>query len=455
MRKSRFTEWLAAGGKLGSRRGTHLRTLQLPRRQPEGTGGTPVSPTQGPAEFGVLCSVARITLNHSEIATALKGDIDWDALLSLAEAHGVRPQLIRAFRELDWIGVPSEIKRSLLDFLQVQKVRSLFIAGELIQVTDQFSQRGIRFATFKGPSLAAALYGDLSLRECNDIDIIIDKQHVAQAEAVLGSLGYRAIQGSSVFRDAFLSYQKQFAFVRESPRLAVDLHWDFIDSYVSFPISPAEIWSNLEEFNMGGWVVPTLGRNDLALFLAGHGTKEGWRCLSWVGDFAMFIEKHPDLDWHHLLVRAQRRGCGRSLLLGCHLAARLLGTQVKIDTGAENAGQSLLTAETILHRLRNEFPAASLDRELGSLELCENWLQKARAIGKLFITRTVGDYVSMPLPRPFWRVYHVTRPFRLAWKVIIVPGSIISRERRRKLQRRCSAWLSKRRSRITGNGSYW
>ena len=421
---------------MGSRRGMHLRTLQLPGRQPEGTSGMPLSPA--PAEFGVLCLVARTTPDHSEIATALKGDFDWGALLSLAVAHGIRPQLIRAFQELDWIGVPSETKRSLLDFLHVQKIRSLFVASELIRVSKQFSQRGIRFATFKGPSLAAALYGDLSLRECNDIDIIVDKQDVAQAEAILGSLGYRAVHGSPVFRHAFLAYQRQFAFVRESPRFAVDLHWDFADSYVPFPISPAEIWNNLEELDMGGWAVPTLGRNNLALFLAGHGSKEGWRCLSWVGDFAMLIEKHHDLDWDHLLARAQRRGCGRSLLLGCYLAAELLGTRVKIDlhTVAKNTGQSILTAETVLHRVRNEFPAASLDRELGSLELCENWLQKARAIGKLLITRTVGDYVSMPLPRRLWRIYHLTRPFRLAGKAITRLGPIGSRERRRKLSAR-------------------
>src|SRR5262249_44142460 len=170
---------------------------------------------------------------------------------------------------------------------------------------------------------------------------------------------------------AFLSYQRQFMFVRETPRLAVDLHWDFTASYVPFPIRPAEIWSDLEEVNIGGREVPTLGRNDLALFLAGHGTKEGWRCLGWVADFAMFIEKHRNLDWDHLLDRARRRGCGQSILLGLHLAAQLLGSRVNIDMGriADNTGRSFLRAETVLHRLRGEFPAASLDRELGDLEL--------------------------------------------------------------------------------------
>ena len=371
----------------------------------------------GSPEFDVLCSIVRAKRDHGQIANALRGHIEWSDLLNLAEAHGVRPQLIRSFQQLDWIGVPSATKQSLLDFLPLQKARSLYLAGELIQVSDQLSQGAIRFATFKGPSLAAALYGDLSLRECNDIDIIVDEKKVAQTEAALGSLGYHAVHGSSVFRGAFLAYQRQFALVREAPRLAIDLHWDFTSSYAPFPISPAEIWNNLEEVYVGGRAVPSLGRNEMALFLAGHGTKEGWRYLRSLSDFAMFIEKHPDLDWDYLLDRARRRGCGRSLLLGCQLAAQLLGTRVKGDLlkVAETRAQGL--AQTVVRRARNELRAPTLERDLADLELCENLLQKARAVGKFLITRTVSDYVSMPLPRPLWRVYHLTRPFRLAGKV--------------------------------------
>ncbi len=379
-----------------------------------------LSSAQATPEFGILCLIARKSPDFIQLASAIKRDIDWDALLNLAAAHAVRPQLIQAFLKLDWIGVPAEAKLSLLDFLRRHKARSLFVAGELIKVSDELSQRGIPFATFKGPALAAELYGDLSLREYNDIDLIVERRQVAQAESVLGSLGYRATHGSSMFRDAFVSYQRQFAFVRETPSLAVDLHWDFTASHIPFPLSPAEIWSNLEEADIGPRRVPTLGRNNLALFLAGHGAKEGWRCLGWVSDFAMFIEKHPDLNWDHLLAQAQRRRCGQSVFVGCQLAAQLLGTRVKIDLHkvAGNKGQFLLTTETVLQRVCSDLPAASLDHELGDLELCETWLRKVRAIVKLLITRTVSDYASMPLPRSLWRIYHVTRPFRLVGKVI-------------------------------------
>jgi len=371
-------------------------------------------------EFELLCLVARPRCDFDRATAMLRSDLNWSLLLSLAGSHSVRPQLAHTLGKLDWQRVPSEARLYLLDFLRSHKARSLFLASELIKVTEQLSQRAIRFATFKGPSLAVGLYGDLSLRECNDIDIIVDEQQVPEAEAVLASLGYKPAHGSAKFRATFLAYQRQFMLVREDPMLAIDLHWDFTATHVPFPIDPSEIWRNLEEVEIGGRAVPTLGRNDLALFLAGHGTKEGWRCLGWVCDFAMLIERCPDLDWDQLLDRARQRGCGRSLLLGCQLAAELLGVRVKGDLleFAENISESRLTAEAILRRLGKEAPTPSSERFLGDLELCETRAQKGRVMARTLMTRTVGDYTSMPLPRSLWPIYHVTRPFRLIGKAL-------------------------------------
>jgi hypothetical protein len=364
--------------------------------------------------------VSRPRPDYSWARAITRTELEWGRLLSLAAAHGVRPHLISALVELDWAGVPSNVKQSLVEFSQLHKARSLFVAGQLIEAADQLSRRSIRFATFKGPALAAAVYGDLSRRECNDIDIIVDDHQIPEAEAVLSALGYKSVYSSAAFRRTFLSYQGQIMLVGKNHDLAIDLHWDFATRGVPFPISRAEIWSNLEKLEIGGQTVPALGRNDLALYLAGHGTKEGWSCLGWVSDFAFVIERYPDLDWARLLNRARNKGCGRSLFLGCELAAQLLDTRVKGDfpKPAKSSEDPKSTAESIVRRLRTEFPAASSERLFGDLNLCETRRQKARAIGRLIITRTAGDYSSKPLAESLWRVYYVTRPFRLAGKFL-------------------------------------
>jgi hypothetical protein len=397
-------------------------------------------------EFDLLCLVTQAKPDYGRIANALRSKIDWAVLSSLAEAHSVRLRLIHALSELHWIGIPAETKRSLLVFLQLHKVHCLQVAGELIRVSDQLSQRAIRFATFKGASLAVGLYGDLSLREFDDIDLIVDKQQIACVEDILSSLGYRPALGSSVFREAFLSYQRQFTFVRENDAsLAIDLHWHFAGRCMPFPISSDEIWNNLDQLHIGGRVVPTLGRADLGLLLAGHGAKEGWRRLGWLGDFAMFIEKNPDLDWRTLLHRARRRASGRSLLVGWQLAAQLLGTRVdaRLLELAENNIRARGAAEALMPRIRTGYPVTGSEGVFGEPKLNENWLQRVRALGSLIITRTIGDYVSMPLPRPLWRIYHLTRPFRLAYKVFTHSRSTVPGERHEKLLSRIPQHLGR------------
>jgi hypothetical protein len=371
-------------------------------------------------EFNLLCLVARPKPDQFRAGAIVHAGLKWQRLLSLASAHGVRPHLIGALRALNWEGVPTDSRRSLLKFSSLHKVKTLLLADQLLKVADQLAQRAVRFATFKGPSLAAAVYGDLSLRECNDIDIIVDEQQIPEAIAVLGSLGYRPVYRNAAFRGAFLSYQRQLALVGRNPDLVIDLHWAFTATNVPVPITPREIWTNLETVEIGRQAVPTLSRSDLALFLAGHGTKEGWRTLGWICDFAMFIDRYPDLDWNHLLSRARHKGCGRSLLLGCQLAAQVLGTRVKgnLIKLAENTTDCRLAAEAAVRRVRDESLPLSSERFLGDIVLCETRVQKGRVILGLLLTRTVGDYISMPLPRSLWRVYHVTRLFRLAGKAI-------------------------------------
>jgi hypothetical protein len=370
-------------------------------------------------EFAVICAAAGPNPDYAQIAKALKRALDWDRLLDLAAAHGVRPQLIQAFQRLDWTDVPLHTKRSLLTFLTMHAARSLLLAKELIIVNDLFSKNAIRFAAFKGASLSRAIYGDISFRESNDIDVIVEKEQLLRAESVLVSMGYRAVYASSSFRDAFLSHTGQCVLVREDRQIEIDLHWDFGTSYAPFPLSSAEIWHCLEQVEIGGRFISTLNQTDLTLFLAGHGTKEKWRCLKWVADFAMLLEKRA-IDWMLVLDRAKRNGCGRSILVGCQLAAELLRARVDRDflRTAKDDVQARLMAELLMRSISSEYPIPASERELGDFDLCETKSQRVWAIGKLLVTRTAGDYVSMPLPRSLWPMYYVTRPFRLAGKAI-------------------------------------
>src|SRR5262249_56355854 len=124
-------------------------------------------------------------------------------------------------------------------------------------------------------------------------------------------------------RSAFLSYQGQYAFRNKQTGFSVDLHWRLSGKGELFALSTEKIWSRLEQVTMCGRTVLTLAHDDLALFLAAHGTKEGWRSLIWVCDFAELLRKYQDIDWVAVLDRAHRSHSSRSLLLATDLAPTL------------------------------------------------------------------------------------------------------------------------------------
>lgn len=371
-------------------------------------------------EFDLLCLLARPTPDLGRAAALLGGRLDFARLFLLAEKHGVRPQLVDGLYRVSWENVPAEVRAAFEDFRWLHGVRALVLSEALLDMSEAFTDAGLRFATFKGPALALALYGDVSRREYTDVDIIVAPEQIDQAERLLLALGYHADSGDPVFRHAFLDYLRQYAFVHPGKNATVDLHWDFTGTHVPFPLTPSDVWRDLDSLAIGGRTVPTVSGENLALLLAGHGTKEAWRCLGWICDFAMLIERHPDLDWSRVLERARSLRCGDTVLLGCAMARKLLDTPVPpaLVGSLERSRRVRDLADLLTRHLGEGRSEASVQENFSDFYLCENWFDRLKGAVRLSFTRTTGDYEALKLPPALWPLYHVTRPFRVGAKVL-------------------------------------
>lgn len=369
-----------------------------------------------PPEFQLLLYCARSEPALPQIRQEVdEVAIDWGRLLALAIQHGVRPLLLRSLKAVCWDAVPPAVRLELEGLWISNAHRNLFLAGELLRLLGKFDQSGVPVVAFKGPTLAEAVYGDLSLREFRDLDLLIRAQDLEKAEDILLACGYAAQFPDRDYRTAFLSYHGQYAFRREQSDLWVDLHWQFAGDGVVLPLQAAEVWPRLTEQIMAGRTVSSLAHDDLALLLAAHGTKERWRRLLWLCDFAEFLRRHQDLDWTAILERAVRSHSSRQLLLAIELAATMLDAPAPAE---------------LLERARNSPPVQSLARQAREAMLLtaakevwefrfglnthDRFLHRLLPIKALLTTRTVGDHRAMPLPKSLWRLYHLTRPFRLA-----------------------------------------
>lgn len=375
----------------------------------------------GPAlsAFDVLCLGVRPHPHIEALGRAFRNGIDLDRLLHVAADHSVRPQLARVLSLLGREEVPAALRHDLESFMRVHGAFCLAAAEQLGRLTEELDARGIRVAAFKGAALAAALHRDLTAREYNDIDLIVAPSDVDAAEDVLEGFGYRSTQGDRRFRKAFLAHQRQYALVHVD-QVTVDLHWAFTALHVPFPLAVEEIWPALEKVMVGNHRVAAIGGAELALLLAGHGTKEGWRSLGWVCDFALLVDRRRDLDWESIHHRARARGCGDSVLLACVMAERLLGvaTPEALVRRAQARGRVGALASALIADLRREVSGDEKRPNLADLDLCDSRWQRAVASVRIGLTPTVSDHHAMPLPEILWPLYRVTRPVRFGLKAL-------------------------------------
>jgi hypothetical protein len=371
-------------------------------------------------EFQLLLYCATSQPDVGRIAEVVREDVDWQILLDLATRHRVQPILCQTLKSVCWDIVPLRIKRQLEHSYMLNVPISLIFAAELLRLLDQFQQSGIALAAFKGIILAELVYGDLSLREFSDLDIIVREADLSKSEDILTALGYKADFPDRDYRSSFLRYQGQYAFRHRETGVSVDLHWRLSAKGEPFPLQPAKIWSRLGEVKIIGRRVPTLALDDLALFLAGHGTKEGWRYLSWICDFAEFLRKYQNTDWVSVRGRAQDSNCLRSLQLAIVLASTLLHAPAPaelLEEARKNRAIHHLT-ERIKLRLLRPVTEGELSQFRTSLNTHDRLRHRLWPVAMLLTTRTVGDYQAMPLPKPLWSLYYVIRPLRLAIKSV-------------------------------------
>ncbi|MFX0202085.1 MAG: nucleotidyltransferase family protein, partial [Candidatus Hodarchaeota archaeon] len=158
-------------------------------------------------EIGLLLSYShpRIDSKHAErIKELCQNNMDWDYLLRLADRHGLMPLLFHRLNSICPEAVPGSILSRLKNHFNANLGYNRFLTGELLKLLSLFENHGILAVPFKGPVLASSVYGDLSLREFSDLDILIHKGDFMNVKNLLLSEGYVSVDGLNATQEETL-----------------------------------------------------------------------------------------------------------------------------------------------------------------------------------------------------------------------------------------------------------
>jgi Uncharacterised nucleotidyltransferase len=293
----------------------------------ESTVQVPNARTQPEVDLLLSCSRTQLTPEiSSRIRAALQKELNWMALVRLALRHDVMPLLYRSLQQVSPDSVPQEIFGPVRARYESQSRQARRLAEELVRILPLFEEEGILAVPYKGPVLAQRLYGDLSLREFSDLDIMILERDVPRAQKLIRSCGYELshLEDMSKFTE-YVQTQRELQFCRSDGTL-LELHWRFATRLACVKHDPERFLERFETISLAGMPVRvrSLPLEIYILILAMHATKHKWGQLKLICDIAEILG-HAELDWRYVLAVAGDLGLKRMLALGILLADDSLG----------------------------------------------------------------------------------------------------------------------------------
>ena len=368
----------------------------------------------------VCCARTRVAPGVAQqIRELAASPLDWEVLFALASEHSVTPLLCRQLHAVaaDTLD-PAQLER-LQKLTQAQASRSLLFTGQLLAVLERFQSHGFHAMPYKGPVLAAQAYGDIALREFDDIDIILRHRDIPKAHDLMIASGYRAKFRWKLSAGADASpVPGEYAYRDESRQVLVELHTE--RTLRHFPLPP-----NLDDLacrlvSVGGRDVYTFAPPENLVLLCVHGCKDFWEKLAWIADIAELIQASPRLDWDRCLRLACSVRAQRMTAVGLALAIRFFNAPLPSEIHSRVRADSV--AESIASQIESNF-FALVRRNLGAAarfnyrrRLLEATLAGWRYSVRLTTAPSDDDWSDVRLPAFLSPLYFALRPLRLLRK---------------------------------------
>ena len=222
---------------------------------------------------------------------------DWESLLAACDYHQVSPIVFHRLQDRGDHLVPARVLEQLRARFYRVSAYNHRLAVLLVQLVAQFEQHQIPCLALKGPAVALGAYGDLSLRQYEDIDLLVRVEDVSQAVQVLFNDGLiPAIGHAERHQDVKLFHE--ITLLAPDKSYSVDLHWQLAPPYAHvFGPDPSAVWRKAVKLQLPTGDVQVLSREDMFLALCQHGTRHRWWQLKWLFDVAEMLRNGAGLDW--------------------------------------------------------------------------------------------------------------------------------------------------------------
>ena len=373
------------------------------------------------AEEQLLLAVARRDLDErgiDDVRQLARQPLAWDYLLATAFSHGLLPLLHKNLTSAAADLVPGHFLGKLKRKSVANSQTVLHLMGKLLKAYRQLKARGIRAAVFKGAVLAQTAYGEISLRQAGDIDVLVDRVNFAEARSLLESLGYEmAPQLTEAQLASHLRFHCEIPFMRDDWFTIIDLHWGLAPRSFVFGLEAADVMSRLQSVSLAGTPIETFCDEDMVLYLSMHGTKHLWHRLEWITSLAELVRSSTAMNWPVVLKRAEDARATRMLALGLRLVEEFSDVEIEprilksVDPEGVMNRMAIQIKEQIFTRSHN---IGSTQTNLFNFKIMDRKRDALVSALRALFVPTFPDWEALTLPPTLHPLYYAYRPLRLS-----------------------------------------
>ena len=142
-------------------------------------------------EFIIQCVSAFFDSRSKELINDLaQKNLNWKEIIISSSKNNILPIIYANINSICPEAIPNDYLHNLRDNFYSRTKYNLLITSEMIKILQIFDSIDIIAIPYKGPVLAHIAYGSLSLRQFNNLDIIIPKLDIPLALKTLTSGDY-------------------------------------------------------------------------------------------------------------------------------------------------------------------------------------------------------------------------------------------------------------------------
>ncbi len=312
-----------------------------------------------PSELRLLLLCARWPVgdNAEEIRDhAASGDVDWDYFLSLCGHHRVVPLVYRGLSAAT-ASVPEATLAALRAAANENAVSVFHYLSETRRLCDLLEQAGLSVRVLKGVPLSQAVFGDPSVRDVGDIDLLIAPHTAETADRILTADGfYRSDPAAPLTPRRRLSWQrhgKDYTYRSNRDDFEIDLHWRLFRNPYMPGNALADAGTSGVQARFGEISLNVLPLDRGFLHLCVHGALDGWSRFKSLVDIATLWRSFPAEQRNTLTDEARAYGVLPEMAAALRLAQEIhlldadaLTAPMQLQTGSREARWILEYART-------------------------------------------------------------------------------------------------------------